>query len=161
MGIINLTKIHSSLPSPIRLHFPTHIMQMTTVNPNLNVSLNRYQHHQPVFVPNCTYKTQPVQHTVYQPNAPQFAQSNFNCANQMELRNSSFQPGFNFDNEFPAMTTFQPKGNMQNGATTSAPLKHSHSTQFNLPSPHLCPSKSTNGTFDNLRKHRLSFNGHQ
>merc|ERR1712060_1042870 len=114
MGIINLTKIHSSLHSPIRLHFPT-----------------------------------------------QFAQSNFTFANQTELRNSSFQPGFNFDKEFPSMTTFQPKGTTQMPATSSAPLKHSHSTQFNLPSPHLCPSKSTNGTFDNLRKHRLSFNGHQ
>jgi len=161
MGNINLTKIHFSLPTTYKTSFPTPIMQMTTVNPNLNVSLNRYQHHQPVFVPNCTYKTQPVQHAVYQPNAPQFAQPNFNYANQMELRNSSFQPGFNFDKEFPAMTTFQPKGNMQMPMPTSAPLKHLHSTQCNHQSPHLAPSKSTNGTVDNLRKHRLSFNGHQ
>merc|ERR1712176_1482573 len=133
MGNINLTKILFSLPSTYKTSFPTPIMQMTTVNTNLNASLNRYQHHQPVFVPNCTYKTEPVQQPVYQPNAPQFAQSNFNFANQMELRNSSFQPGFNFDKEFPSMPT-------------SAPLKHLHSTQCNHQSTHLAPSKSTNGT---------------
>lgn len=55
--------------------------------------------------------------------------------------------------EVSSPATFQPRSNLQMNGAQLPQMQYTSEAQFNLPSPHMIHSKSSNSAFNNLSKY--------